>query len=114
MNNYYIKVISLEGCPYSINLEKLIEENKIINKKIIKINHNNKNLYKSDLINTFPQVYLKKYNSKGNLLLGGYEDFNNFIKNFKNNNLDLTKINNFMKIKKWSKKATLRLIQLIN
>lgn len=114
MNNYYIKVILLEGCPYSINLEKLMEQNKIIHKKFIRVNHSNKHLYKSDLINTFPQVYLNKYNSKGNLLLGGYEDFNNFIKIFKNNALDSNKINNFMKIKNWSKRATIRLIQLIN
>lgn len=114
MNNYYIKVVLLDNCPYSIKLEHLIEQNKIINKKIIRVDYSNKNLYKSNLINTFPQVYLNKYNSNGNLLLGGYEDFNNFIKIFKNKELNSNEINNFIKNKKWSRKATLRLIQLIN
>ena len=113
MYNYYFKIILLENCPYSYKLDKLIKDNNISCEKI-NINHTNKHIYKSNLIDTFPQIYLKKKNSTGNLLFGGYNDFVNFLQNFKNQNFNLDKINNFIEEKKWSKKATLRFIQLIN
>ena len=83
MEKYYLKAIILQGCPYSNNAVKLLKEHKIIS-DIEYITYNNKELYKTDKIQTFPQIYLKKYNSKGNLLLGGYNDLNNFISTFKN------------------------------
>lgn len=113
MNYYYIKTILLENCPYSIMAIKLLKLNNI--KHIIfYVNNNNKNNYITDNIKTFPQFYLKNKNKKGNLLLGGYEDLNNFILTFKNKNYNINNINNFIENKKWSMKATLRLIELIN
>lgn len=112
MSKYYIKAIILNGCPYSKNAEALLKSNSIPS-DINYINHNEKNTFKSDLISTFPQLYLKKYNKNGNLLLGGFNDLDNFIKIFKGkyNEID---INNFIFKSKWSRKATLRLIELIN
>ena len=114
MSNYFIKAIILEQCPYSLKAEKLLKNNNITT-DFVYVNHNDKHGHKSHKINTFPQLYLKKYNNNGNLLLGGYDDLNEFINNFKGTKYDEIKINNFIKKNKdWSKKATLRLIELIN
>ena len=43
---------------------------------------NEKENYKTEDIKTFPQVYLKKDNTKDSLLLGGFSDFNNLINTF--------------------------------
>lgn len=113
MSNYYIKAIILKGCPYSHKAEEMLKNNNI-KSDFNYINYSDKNKYKSNLITTFPQIYLKKNNKNGNLLLGGYSDLNNFIETFKNKNYNEEAINNFMHNSKWSKKATLRLIELIN
>lgn len=113
MSSYYIKVLLLENCYYSDSAYKLLLKHNIPN-QIIKVSNNNKELYKKSDISTFPQLYLNKYNKKDNLLLGGYDDLNEFIKMFKNVELNQNNINKFMKKYNWSKKATLRLIELIN
>jgi glutaredoxin len=112
MNNYYLKVILLEGCPYSIAAKDLLADNNIP-VEIINVNSTNKNQFKTNTIATFPQIYLSKTGNNGTQLLGGYDDLSEFIRNFKgkyNENL----IGDFMKKHSWSKKATLRMIQLIN
>jgi glutaredoxin len=113
MSNYYLKVIILEGCPYGNKTKKLLNENNI-QTKYVYIDHENKENYKTEDIQTFPQIYLNKYNSKGNLLLGGSSDLEDFISTFKNKQYNVKNVNNFMEKYKWSKKAVLRLIQLIN
>ena len=114
MSNYFIKAIILEGCPYSMKAEELLKTNNIPS-DFIHINHNDKKNHKSHKISTFPQLYLKKYNNNGNLLIGGYNELNEFINNFKGTKYDEMKINNFIKKNNdWSKKTTLRLIELIN
>lgn len=113
MSNYYIKAILLENCPYSINAEQLLKIHSIPC-KITWVNQNNKQVYKTDSINTFPQIYLNKINSPGNLLLGGHDDLASFITTFKAQKLNDKNINDFMTKYSWSKKATLRFIQLIN
>lgn len=110
---YYIKAIVLENCPYSIAASELLTKLKIPN-EILNINYDNKNKYKNENIDTFPQIYLVKKNSNGHLLLGGYDDLNNFIENYKSQKISDKNIELFMNKYKWSKKATLRLIQLIN
>lgn len=112
-SNYYLQIISLDNCSYSKAATELVKNFKISN-EIINVNQNNKQNFKTNIINTFPQVYLKKYNKKGSLLLGGYTDLESTINNFKSVKYNNEKINNFMNKYKWSKKATLRLIQLIN
>jgi glutaredoxin len=113
MNNYFLKIILLENCPYSIALDKLIKNNNIPNNSIW-VNQTQKNNYKTDQIDTFPQIYLNKMNNKDNLLFGGYDDFSDFFSQFKSQKLSDDKINFYMKKLQWSKKAVLRLIQLIN
>lgn len=113
--SYYIKAILLDNCKYSIAAnELLILHVNIINCQIINVNASNKLEYKTNQINTFPQIYLCKDNTFGSLLLGGYEELSNFISTFKGNNLNNDNIKQFMNKYKWSKKATLRLIQIIN
>lgn len=112
-SNYFIKAILLEDCYYSISTYNLIKEHKIPS-HIIYVNNNTKDTFKSNTINTFPQIYLNKYNTKGNLLLGGHNDLMQFIDNFKNKSIDKFKINKFSCKYKWSNQATLKLIKLIN
>ena len=110
---YYLQIISLDNCPYSIAANELVNTN-TINSKITQVNHQTKDNFKSKYITTFPQVYLKKQNSTGSLLLGGYEELKYYFDLVKNNrNIDTLKDS----IKKYNKnlsdKATLRLIQLL-
>jgi len=112
MSNYYLYLIVLKDCPYGNNAIQLLENYNIKNfeKNTIKIHDKEK--YKTELIDTFPQIYLKKKNSNGSLLLGGYSELKSFFDKFYQTPLNETYLNNFNK--NWSKKATLRLIELIN
>ncbi len=112
MNNYYLKAILLEGCSYSIAAKDLLVSNNI-SVEIISINNSNKNQFKTNAISTFPQIYLCKTGNNGTQLLGGYDDLSEFIRNFKGKFND-NQIANFIEKYSWSKKATLRMIQLIN
>lgn len=113
MSDYFIKCILLKNCPYSIAAFNLIKSHNIPN-DIYWIDSENKNLYRTEYIKTFPQIYLQKKNKNGNLLLGGYDDLNNFINIFMNKQLSNDDLNKFMNKYQWSKKSTLRFIQLIN
>ena len=113
MSDYYIKTILLDGCTYSIAANDLLKTHNI-KSIIINVNTSNKNEYKTVLISTFPQIYLCKNNNKGTQLLGGYDDLFYVISEFKGKKLNEDKIQQTMKKYKWSKKAILRLIQLIN
>lgn len=113
LSNYYIKAIVLEQCSYSLEATKLLNNHKI-NHEIVIVNNNNKELFKTNNIQTFPQLYLMRKNRKGHLLLGGYNDMADFIQNFKLQQINNNKIDNFMRKYNWSKKSVLRLIELIN
>lgn len=115
MNNYYFNAIILENCPFSNSAKELLKKYKNITTKFTSITSQNKENYKTENIATFPQIYLKKQNHKGSLLLGGYSElqnvFNIFYKtNFTENNIKFFIANN----DKWSNKALTRLIELIN
>jgi len=115
MNNYYLHVIALDGCPYSKEAIELLNSNNNLKKKIINIPYTDIDKFKTDEISTFPQIYLKKNNSNGNLLLGGCSELKNFYNTFYKQKLSETNINKFIdQNKNWSKKATLRFIELIN
>lgn len=109
---YYIKAVILEECSYSDAALNLLKKHNIKH-SIININYNNMNNYITNQINTFPQLYLKKQNDHGNLLLGGHDDLKNFINTFKNRKYSEDNVKKFMKEYNWSKKACLRLIELI-
>ena len=113
MSGYFVKAILLDGCPYSQSAHQLLKIHNIPS-KIITVNQDNKAIYKTENINTFPQIYLNKYNSKGSLLLGGNDELSDFITNFKGHKYSEENVEKYMRKHNWSKKAILRLIQLIN
>ena len=108
---YYLYIITLENCPYSIAALKLLDSLNIKYKHLI-VNQTNKEKYKTEEINTFPQIYLVKDDTK--LLLGGYSDLKEFIDKFINqiyNKETFLKFQN--KYKLWKKKSILRLLEII-
>lgn len=113
MNDYYIKVISLENCSYSNKANELLNKYRIKYTRV-DVDTQTKDNYKTSLIATFPQIYLCKNNALGTQLLGGCDDLVWFIDNFKKPRLDSNKVTEFMNKYKWSRKGTLKLIQIIN
>jgi glutaredoxin len=109
---YYLYIITLEDCPYSIAAIDLLNSLKIKYKRL-KVNQTNKEKYKTEEIKTFPQIYLKKKNDT--LLLGGYSNLKEFIDIFINqkyNEENILKFHN--KYKLWNIKSILRLLEIIN
>ena len=49
---YYLEVISLEKCPYSLAAEKLLKS-KDVNFDLVKVNYSDKETYKTEKISTF-------------------------------------------------------------
>jgi glutaredoxin len=108
---YYLYIITLESCSYSTYALELLDSLNIKYKQL-KVTDLNKKKYKTEEINTFPQIYLVKNNKK--LLLGGYSDLNEFINLFikqKYNNKTILKFQ--QKYKLWNKKLILRLLEII-
>ena len=110
---YHLKIISLENCPYSQSAKELVKNYSISN-EIINITRDEKDKFKTNKIQSFPQIYLKKYSRVGDLLLGGYDDLKNVMDEFYKKSYDKNKVDNFIKKYNWGKKSVLRLIQLIN
>jgi glutaredoxin len=109
---YYLLVISLNGCPYSKGATELLD-NFHIKYQIVNVDWNDKDKYKTNQINTFPQIYLKRKSDNQSLLLGGYDDLKYFIDMFINQKYNDKNINLFQKkYSYWSKHAILRLIEL--
>ena len=112
---YYLKIYVLKNCGYCSLALKILKSNmnKKVKLEVININDKDKNKYKTKEISTFPQIYLKKNNSKGSVLLGGYTDIKNIINKI---NFDLD--DSFKFIKKsnnnLSKKAVLRIIEIFS
>lgn len=112
---YYLEVLSLEDCPFCNATQELLTL-KGVNHQIINIPRSEKENFKNDKINTFPQIYLKKENSNGRLLIGGYDKLK-IINNTIMSGGSLVDISNSIKkigIDKFSKKASLRLIELFS
>lgn len=113
---YYLQLISLKDCPYSEAANSLVNDNKI-NSKITIVNRNEKDKFKTQEIDTFPQVYLKKENSNGSVLLGGYTELKSYydlVQSGKNKKDSLSQIKG--QIKKninISDKSILRLMELL-
>jgi glutaredoxin-related protein len=109
---YYIHGILLNNCSYSNNAKQLLETYNIPN-KLISITHEEKDKFKYDEINTFPQIYVKKENTKGSILIGGYDNLNElftlFYKNYNKDNIE-----NIMNKYKLSRKLVLRIIEMFN
>lgn len=111
---YALKLVSLENCPYSIAAHDLLKDKKI-NIKFINVTQSNKEQYKNKIIDTFPQIYLIKTNRVGELLIGGYSDIQEII-SYQDENKNLDKQIEYFtdKYPRWSRKAKLRLIELLN
>jgi glutaredoxin len=110
---YYIHTVLLENCPYSNSSKILLDKYNIKYTNTI-VNHSNKELFKTDKLQTFPQVFLKKVNNKGSVYIGGYNDFDELFRMFYKQKLDDKKILTVQNKYKMSKKGVLRLIGLIN
>ena len=109
---YYLYIITLKDCPYSIAALKLLDSLNIEYKHRI-VSQTNKEKYKTKEIDTFPQIYLVKDGTK--LLLGGYDKLKEFIKVFKNQEYNKKNILDFQnEYKLWNKKSILRLLTIIN
>lgn len=111
---YYIDVISLEGCPYSSSAEDLLTLKKV-NYKLTKVKYDEKEMHKNDEIATFPQIYLKKKNSSGKMLIGGYDN----LKDIYNKIATSKSIDSMVKSvsksvgRNFNKKTILRLVELL-
>jgi glutaredoxin len=110
---YYIHTVLLQECPYSNNIKLLLDKYNIKYTSTI-VNHANKDLFKTSKLQTFPQIFFKKSNSKGSLYIGGYDNFEELFNMFYNKKLDYSNIDFVQKKYNMSKKAILRLITLIN
>lgn len=110
---YYFKLISLKGCPYSKSCEDLFSNNKIEH-ELLQINQSEKEKFKLGMINTFPQIYLKKKYSNGSLLIGGFDEIKK-IHDIVKSSKDINKIKKtiFDKIENISDKSSLRIIELL-
>lgn len=114
MNNYYLHSVILQNCPYSAAAYELLKNHPQIKTKVTFVNDNNKENYKTENINTFPQIYLKRYNKNGSLLIGGYTELKELFDLFYKTKYSNDKILEFINNNKWSKKSLLRFIHLIN
>jgi glutaredoxin len=113
-NNYYLQIVYLENCPYSQSALKLLDDNNIQYKRI-NVSYNDKDKYKTELISTFPQIYLKKQGKSDSLLLGGRDDINNIYNKLKFNSQTIkNNINDIRNQYNFSKKTIVRLIELLN
>ena len=71
---YKLEVYSLEGCPYSMNAESLLNNNSI-EFDLIKVSYDEKDHYKQkNKMNTFPQIFLKT--GKETVKIGDYNKLN--------------------------------------
>ena len=92
---------------------KLLDELKI-KYTVQYVDEHNKEKFKLENYFTFPQIFLRKYNSVESLFFGGYSDLENLINTFKNKKYNQTDIDKFRgKYKQLSKIAVLKLILLI-
>jgi len=110
---YYIHAVLLEGCAYSINAESLLRQYNIKYRSTV-LDNTNKDKFKSTQLSTFPQIFLKKHNSNGSQYIGGYDELDELFRTFYKQRLvdsNIIRIQNKYKI---SRKATLRLVELIN
>lgn len=104
----YLEAIILKNCSYSIALSKLFK-NKI---KYIEVDDTTKHKYKTEEIQTFPQLYIKKNNSQ-QYLIGGYNDTVNILNIIKSNSLEQIKKEIKLKLPLLPNKIILKLVILL-
>lgn len=110
---YYLQLISLKGCPYSKAAESLLKNNNIKH-EITSVSNDEKDKFKTNKIRTFPQIYLKKQNSTGSVLIGGYDTIKKYYDQANSSkNLDKLKKEIKSNSEYISDKSVLRLIELL-
>ena len=114
---YYLQLISLKDCPYSEAANSLVKDNNI-NHNLTIVNREEKNKFKTEYIETFPQIYLKKKNSSGSVLLGGYDNLKKYYDLVQENHGKKNSLENIKSVIKKnnvtiSEKSILRLIELL-
>ncbi len=110
-----LKLIILDGCPYSIALKQLLTDTISLKSVDVKsVSHENKEKYKTPEINTFPQLYLiSPHMDKKTYLIGGYDITKNIIDEInKSNNLNKLKLKLKKILPKLNIKQILRIIQI--
>lgn len=110
---YYIHTVLLDGCPYSIKAKELLVQYNIRHIDTI-LDDTNKEKFKSNNLSTFPQIFLKKHNSNGSQYIGGYSELDELFRTFYKQRLDNSNLIRIQSKYKMSRKATLRLVELIN
>jgi glutaredoxin len=103
---FKLKLISLDGCPYSMAAESFLKD---LNIKfdLIKVYQENKDEYKNKDIKTFPQIYMD------NILLGGYDDLKEIYDTLSSKK-NLDEMIEYLKTKvknKMTRKEILRIIE---
>lgn len=118
MSNYYLFAVILENCHYSSAGYELINSFNNIKKEFTIIKSYEKDNYKTDYIKTFPQIYLKRYNTTGTQLIGGYSEFKSIVDTFYHNTNSQnikSRVDDFLKENSsWNRKSFLRLIELLH
>lgn len=106
-NAYKLESIILQNCPYSQALVELLKAHHIKH-KMITVDSNTKSKYKTDIIDTFPQLYIIiKGNKK---LIGGYNDVKNIIDIINEHRHNLTEIKKHISNPYLKEKDILRVI----
>jgi hypothetical protein len=106
-NAHKLESIILKGCPYSEALVSLLKAHHIKH-NMIKVDTNTKNKYKTDIIDTFPQLYIIIRGRK--LLIGGYNDVKNIINIINEYRHNLPEIKKHINLPNFKDKDLLRLI----
>jgi glutaredoxin len=103
---FKLKLISLDGCPYSMGAESFLNDLNI-KYELVKVYQENKEEFKTKEIKTFPQVYLN------NILLGGYDDLKELYDTL-SSKTELDEMIEYLNIKyksKMTRKNKLRVIE---
>lgn len=112
MKKYSLKTIILEDCPWSKALNELLKIKKI-KSKIIIVNSTTKAKYKTDIIDTFPQLYLV---DKDDYLIGGYTETKRLLDIINENkpNIDIIKSKFKENLSNFNDKMILKLMILLS
>ena len=103
---FKLKLISLDGCPYSMAAKSFLDDLNI-KYDLVKVYQENKEKFKTNEIKTFPQVYLN------NVLLGGFDDLKEIYDTL-SSKTELDEMIEYLNIKyksKMTRKNKLRIIE---
>jgi glutaredoxin len=95
----FVKIYSLDGCPFSVKAENLLKEHNI-KYEVLRVSHDLKEKYKiENKMKTFPQIFIIEKTSKTKI--GGADtllDFINISHILKYNDISMGKLKRFYNI----------------